>query len=87
MTITLSQINIYPIKSCAGFSSESWELEPRGFRFDRRWMLVDDEGKFLSQREFPRMTLISVAVKSDYLRVVCSICTRIKQTHSRCNLE
>lgn len=69
MRASLSQINIYPIKSCRGFSTESWELEPRGFRYDRRWMLVDDEGMFLSQREFPRMTLISVEVESDRLRV------------------
>lgn len=70
MSVTLSEINIYPIKSCKGFSAESWDLEPRGFRHDRRWMLVDDEGKFLTQREFPRMTLISVEVKSDHLSVV-----------------
>jgi uncharacterized protein YcbX len=69
MSITLSEINIYPIKSCTGFSVEHGTLEPRGFRHDRRWMLVDDEAMFLTQRDYPRMTLISVQVKSDYLLV------------------
>ncbi|MEK7251316.1 MAG: MOSC N-terminal beta barrel domain-containing protein [Bacteroidota bacterium] len=69
MSVALSDINIYPIKSCKGFSAESWELEARGFRYDRRWMLVDNEGMFLTQRDFPRLTLVSVQVKSDHLRV------------------
>jgi uncharacterized protein YcbX len=67
--MTLTEINIYPIKSCRGFSATTWELEPRGLRFDRRWMLVDDNGIFMTQRLFPRMTLISVQVKSDHLQV------------------
>ena len=48
---------------------ESWDLHPRGFRHDRRWMLVDDDGIFLTQRVFPRMTLIRVEAKPDHLQV------------------
>ena len=40
-----------------------------GFRFDRRWMLVDQEQTFMTQRTYPRMALISVQVKSDHLGV------------------
>jgi uncharacterized protein YcbX len=69
MSITLSEINIFPIKSCRGFSAESWQLEPRGFKYDRRWMLVDDEGMFMTQREFPRMSLIEVYARENHLRV------------------
>lgn len=69
MNVRLSQINIYPIKSCKGISVDSWDLEPRGLKYDRRWMVVDDEGVFLTQREHPRMTNIAVEIKPDHLRV------------------
>jgi uncharacterized protein len=52
----LSQINIYPVKSCAGIALETSEVEPRGLRFDRRWMLVHlDTGKFLTARDTPKL--------------------------------
>ncbi len=69
MNVRLSQINVYPIKSCKGISVTAWDLEPRGLKYDRRWMLVDDEGIFLTQREFPRMTHIAVEINSDRLQV------------------
>jgi uncharacterized protein YcbX len=68
MSITVSEVNIYPIKSCGGISLTSAQLEPRGFQYDRRWMLVDDDGIFLTQREYPRMALISVQLHADHLR-------------------
>lgn len=57
---TLTQINIYPVKSLGGFSAESAEVEPRGLQHDRRWMLVDRKGRFLTQRALPRMALVCV---------------------------
>ncbi len=69
MSIRLSELNLYPIKSCKGISVDSWELEPRGLKHDRRWMLVDDQGIFLTQREYPRMTHIAVEINSDHLLV------------------
>lgn len=47
----LSEIHIYPIKSIAGRSLEAAEVLPRGLAHDRRWMLVDANGKFLTARE------------------------------------
>ncbi|MEK9137047.1 MAG: MOSC N-terminal beta barrel domain-containing protein [Bacteroidota bacterium] len=67
--ITISQLNIYPIKSCRGVSLQSAQLEERGLQYDRRWMLVDGQQRFLTQREWPRMALIAVEIKSDHLRV------------------
>lgn len=64
---TLTQINVYPIKSLGGFSAASANVEPRGLQHDRRWMLVNDEGKFLTQRESPRMALVATAVEADCL--------------------
>ena len=63
----LSEINIYPIKSLKGISLDASLVEERGLRYDRRWMLADMHGKFLTQREFPRMALIEVAVVEDAL--------------------
>jgi len=56
----ISEINIYPIKSLKGISVETATVEERGLRHDRRWMLTDADGMFMTQREFPRMATMSV---------------------------
>lgn len=65
----LSEIVIYPIKSAVGISLDMAEVERRGFRFDRQWMLVDPEGTFLTQRQLPRMALIAPRLTFDQLIV------------------
>ncbi len=65
----ISQINIFPIKSLAGFSQQRAQLTDRGLQYDRRWMLVDEAGKFLSQREHPQLALLHVEMHEDYLLV------------------
>lgn len=60
-SITVSQIFIYPVKSLPGLSVQQATLDERGFVNDRRWMLVNSEGVFLTQREFPRMALLRTA--------------------------
>jgi len=67
--LTLSEINIYPIKSLAGISLPSSEVEERGLKYDRRWVLVDESNKFFTQRDFPEMALIKVAVEQEGLRL------------------
>lgn len=54
----ISSLHIYPVKSLGGISLERMPLYKRGPIFDREWMLVDDQGLFLSQREKSRMALI-----------------------------
>ena len=54
----LSQIWIYPVKSLPGIQLDSSIINERGFAWDRHWMLVDDNGDFLSQRSLPAMALI-----------------------------
>ena len=56
--LRLSQINIYPVKSLGGISLVSAHAESRGLRYDRRWMIVDENNKFITQRENPNMALI-----------------------------
>ena len=65
----LTEINIYPIKSLKGISVETATVEPRGLRNDRRWMLIDGDGTFMTQREFPQMAAISVGVDGELLYV------------------
>jgi uncharacterized protein len=56
--IRLNGLYVYPIKSCGGVAAGEWYVDERGLRHDRRWMLVDEAGRFMSQRRFPRMALI-----------------------------
>jgi uncharacterized protein YcbX len=58
MGIHLTAINVYPIKSARGLSMDEWETDDFGLRYDRRWMVVDESGQFISQRDHPRMTLV-----------------------------
>ncbi len=64
----LSEINIYPIKSLRGISLKESKIERRGLEFDRRWMLIDQNNKFLTQREFPKMATIDVNILPDGLQ-------------------
>ena len=65
----LSGLYVYPIKSAGGVPLEASEVDERGLRHDRRWMLVDEAGRFISQRRFARMALIGVRIESDHLVV------------------
>ncbi|MEM9101090.1 MAG: MOSC N-terminal beta barrel domain-containing protein [Pseudomonadota bacterium] len=56
----LSQIFVYPIKSCQGLNLTSAELGEFGIQGDRRWMLVDEDGLFISQRKNPELAHIQV---------------------------
>src|SRR5918912_1742742 len=67
--VTLSGLYVYPIKSCAGISLQRSDLSATGLRHDRRWMLVDETGEFMSQRAHPRMALISVRFSAEHLVV------------------
>lgn len=53
---TVKEIYIYPIKSLAGISCEKATAEEMGFEHDRRWMLLDAENQFITQREYPIMS-------------------------------
>lgn len=63
----ISEINIYPVKSLAGISLPESVVEERGLAFDRRWMLVDENSQFLTQREIPAMALIKIGLDGEKL--------------------
>jgi len=56
--ISISELAIYPVKSCGQIKLSQCSLDPFGLQMDRRWMLVDENGKFLSQRLLAKMCLI-----------------------------
>jgi hypothetical protein len=58
MALELASITIYPVKSCAGLVQQRARVEPRGLAHDRRWMVVDPGGRFLTGRQLPRLTLL-----------------------------
>jgi len=67
--LRISQLFIYPIKSLGGIELNSAKVTDRGFEHDRRWMLVDEHNRFLSQREFAQMALLKVSIDANGLQV------------------
>ncbi|WP_373520020.1 MOSC domain-containing protein [Aquiflexum sp.] len=65
----LLDIYIYPIKSLGGIRVEEANLEERGLQYDRRWMLVDNQGDFLSQRKHPKMAMIQTNLSNNKIEV------------------
>jgi hypothetical protein len=63
----LSGLIYYPIKSCRGTSVESCTVEPMGLEHDRRMMVINDHGRFLTQREHPRLALVAPKLSDDRL--------------------
>ena len=67
MKANITDLNIYPVKSCRGMPLAAAELTPTGLLHDRHWMLVRPNGRFVTQRELPRMALIGARVGGDGL--------------------
>lgn len=61
--VRLAQLFVHPVKSCAGVVQGESLLIETGLEFDRAWMVVDGDGRFVTQRELPRMALIRPALK------------------------
>jgi len=62
IVFTLSQIWIYPVKSLRGIELQSAEVETRGLQHDRRWMVVSESGRMLTQRDLPVMARIETSI-------------------------
>ena len=67
--LELSGIFIYPVKSAGEISLKSSYLEKRGLIHDRRWMIVDDSKRFITQRTIPRMALLKTEIVENKLRL------------------
>lgn len=69
MALSVASLHLYPIKSLGGFPVEEARITDRGFEHDRRWMLVDAEGRFITQREAPTMACLHCSPDQDGFRV------------------
>lgn len=69
MSIEVTALNYYPIKSCAGTAANELEVTETGFRYDRDWMVIDRNDAFMSQRKNPEMALIKPYIDGDNLHV------------------
>ena len=67
--ITISSLIYYPIKACRGFEVESTCVECMGLEHDRRLMVVTPEGECLTQREFPRLALVTPKLQKGSLEL------------------
>lgn len=65
--LKLSDIYIYPVKSLGGIALSKAKITDRGLENDRRFMLVDASGRFLSQREFPVLAIFQTAITDNNL--------------------
>jgi len=65
--IDIRAINIYPVKSCRGIPLETANVGITGLLDDRHWMMVRPNGRFVTQRELPRMALIETRVDAEGL--------------------
>ncbi len=63
----LSGLFLYPVKSLRGCAVASAALDELGIVGDRRFLVVDAAGRFLTQRSHPRMALVDTALSSDAL--------------------
>ena len=67
--LQLSEIWIYPVKSLGGIALQSSMVTDRGLEHDRRWLLVDDNGVFFTQRENPELALFQTSIDTSFLTI------------------
>ena len=65
----ITALNVYPVKSCRGVPLDSARITATGFEHDREWMIVKPDGRFITQREEPRLALIETALTGDGLQL------------------
>jgi uncharacterized protein YcbX len=66
---TISALHVYPVKSCAGLDVPRVRLSQSGLIHDRHWLIVRPNGRFVTQREFPRLAVIRARVVDGILEL------------------
>lgn len=69
MNYAVKELYIYPIKSLAGIPVQSAKAEEMGFEYDRRWMLIDEENQFITQRNHPNLSQFYPNIKEGKIEV------------------
>lgn len=65
----VSELYVYPVKSCRGIRVSRADIVRRGFARDRRWMVVDSSGRCLTQRETPGLCLVGTRLLEDAIEL------------------
>jgi uncharacterized protein len=65
----VTELFIYPIKSLGGIALQKAKVGERGLQFDRRYMLIDENGVFITQRTFPQLTLFVITLLPDGFKI------------------
>jgi uncharacterized protein len=68
----VSELWIYPIKSCQGIPLKTAEVTPKGFLWDREMMIISHKGKFLTQRQFPQLAKVQIKLSDNSLTLSVS---------------
>ena len=69
MAASIASLYVYPVKSCRGIALETSPVGERGLAFDREWMVVDGDGRFVTQREVPRLALVEPSLTAAALEL------------------
>lgn len=67
--VTITALNVYPVKSCKGIALDSATVAVTGILHDRQWLIVRPGGQFVTQREEPRLALVTTALAANSLRL------------------
>jgi len=65
----IASLHVYPVKSCRGIDVTAARVAATGFEWDRRWMLVNTDGHFVSQRSHPRLATIATSIDGGVLEL------------------
>ena len=65
----ITQLHIYPVKSLAGIAVQEALVTERGFQHDRRWLLINENNRFLTQREIGALALLQTEITTEYLLI------------------
>lgn len=68
--LTITELYIYPVKSLGGIRLKSSMVDERGLEHDRRWVLIDENNRFLTQRELPELVFFSTKIIGQQLVVL-----------------
>lgn len=68
-TPSIHSLHIYPIKSCGSIALQEVSLDEFGFENDRRWLLVDEHGTFITQRECAALALVRTSIDDEFLHI------------------
>lgn len=67
MTLSVAQVCVYAVKSCGGWSLASASITGTGFEHDREWVVIENDGYFITQRQYPKMAIIKPELSNNVL--------------------